>query len=440
LDLAGTSVRNVTGGSAADIFRLGADYVGGATGATRDIINGGDGRDTLSITVARAADTVATTAQANLTSIEILAISDAWTTGVNIDATRFATVDTVTLAAATAGTSTMTVASGTAVTLAGDSAANSVTSFTVTGVSGSDTMTLNMAGFDFAGTGTETFNGIETLNITTGATVTDAATFGAAISLIPSAGSAGGAINVSGSNAMTFTGAVTAASINASALTGILTVTAAPANAITITGGSRADAIIGSASADLITGGNGADVITGSAGNDSVVLTETTAAVDKLVFIAGADAATVLANNGMDTVTAFGSTDTLQINTLGDGTTSATGLTTVNGAAAQGALTDDTVVILNIAGTAASLTTGGTASVTDFANMTQVAAFLSERYTTTNDTDQENVIVWNSGTTTYVYHVDTLAGGTTAIAAAEIVLVATISQSAALVAANLVYA
>jgi hypothetical protein len=440
LDLGGTSVRNVTGGTAADIFRLGADYVGGATGATRDIINGGDGRDTLSITLARAADTVATTVQSNLTSVEILAISDAWTTGVNIDLTKFATVDTVTLAAATAGTSTMTVSSGTTVTLAGDTAANSVTSFAVGGVGITDSMTLNMAGFDFDGTGTETFTGIETLNINTGSTVTNAAVFAAATTLTPSAGNSGAVINVSGANAMTFTGAVTAGAINASALTGILTVTAAPANAITITGGTAADVITGSAAADLITGGNGADVITGSAGNDSVVLTETTSAADKLVFITGANAAAVLAANGMDTITGFGSNDTLNIAALGDGTTTATGLTTVNTAAAQGALTDDTVVILNVAGTAASLTTGGTAAVTDFTNMTQVAAFLSERYTTTDDANQENVIVWNVGTTTYIYHIDTIAAGTTAIAAAEIVLLGTITQGAALVAANLVYA
>jgi Ca2+-binding RTX toxin-like protein len=255
-----------------------------------------------------------------------------------------------------------------------------------------------------------------------------------------SAGSTGGVINVSGANAMTFTGVVTAAAINASSLTGILTVTAAAANAISITGGTAADVITGSASADLLTGNNGADTFTGRAGNDSIVLTETTAAVDKVVFTGGATAAAALTANGMDTITGFGATDTLNIAALGDGTTSATGLTTVNGAAAQAALVDDTVVILNVAATAGALATGGTATVTDFTNMTQVAAFLSERYTTTNDADQENVIVWNVGTTTYVYHVDTLVGGTTAIAAAEIVLLGTITQGAALTSANLVYA
>lgn len=445
LDLGGTSVRTVTGGTAADIFRLGADYVGGATGATRDIINGGEGRDTLSITVARAADDVATTAQSNLTSVEILSISDAWTTGVNIDATKFTGVDTVSLAANTAGTSVMTVNSGTTVILRGDSVTNSVTSFSVAGVGSSDTMTLNMAGFDFLGTGTETFNGIETLNINTGSTVTDAATFAAATTMAPSAG-ATSTIVATGANALTFTGVVTAGILDASALTGILTITGTPANAMSIRGGTAADVITGSASSDLITGNNGADVITSLAGNDTIVLTETTSAIDRVVFSGGgtatSTAAQTLAANGVDTITGFGTNDTLNIAALGDATTSATGLVTITAAAAQAATTDDTVVILNVGATAASLATGGTATVTDFTNMTQVAAFLSERFTHTAATaDIETVFVWNVGTTSYIYNMDSLAANaTTAITAAELVLVGVVNQTAALTSANLVYA
>jgi hypothetical protein len=443
LDLGGTSVRNVTGGTAADIFRLGADYVGGASGSSRDTINGGDGRDTLSITVARAADTVATTAQSNLTSIEILTISDAWTTGVGIDLTKFTGVDTVTFPAAIAGTSTMTLNSGTAVTLGINTGTDAVTTFAVGGVGVADTMTLNMAGFDWTTGGTSAFatTGIETLNITTGTTVTDAATMSGTTTMTVSAGNTGGVINVSGANAMTFTGVVTAAAINASALTGILTVSGTSANAISITGGTGADVITGSASADLLTGGNGIDTITGRAGNDSIVLTETTAVADKVVFSGGATAAAALTANGMDTITGFGATDTLNIAGLGDTTTTATGLTTVNAAGTIAAFTDDTVIILNVAGTAGSLTTGGTAAVTDFTNMTQVSAFLSERYSHTNNTaNEEVVIVWNVGTTTYIYNVDTLAVANTVIGADEIVLLGTVSQGAALVAANLVYA
>ena len=79
-------------------------------------------------------------------------------------------------------------------------------------------------------------------------------------------------------------------------------------------------------------------------------------------------------------------------------------------------------------------------AVTDFTNMTQVSAFLSERYTTTNDADQENVIVWNVGTTSYIYAIDSIAAGTTAISASEIALVGVVAQGAALATSNLVYA
>ena len=436
----GGAVHTVTGGTGADSFAFGANYVGAeAAAATRDTVNGGDGRDTLSMTIARAV-AASTTTQSNVTNVEILSISDAWTNGLDFDATKFTGVDTVSLAAGTAGTSTLTVNSGTAVTLAGDSAANSVTSFTVGGVAVTDTMTLNMAGFDFAGTGTETFNGVETLNINTGAAVTNAATFAAATTLAVSAGSSGGAIVATGANALTFTGVVTAASINASALTGILTVTAAAANAITITGGTAADVINGSASADLITGNNGADVITGAAGNDSIVLTETTAAIDKVVFSGGATNAATLAANGLDTITGFGATDTINIAALGNGTLAAlTG--TLSAPAAQSVIADASVFIINTAATAAALTTAGTAVVTDFTNMTQVAAFLSERFSHTAATaDIEAVFVWNVGTTTYVYNFDTLNTAGTTIEAAEVSLVGVITQGAALATANIVFA
>ena len=208
-----------------------------------------------------------------------------------------------------------------------------------------------------------------------------------------------------------------------------------------ISGGAGVDTIGGEGGADTITGGAGADVITGGAGNDSIVLTETTAAIDTVVFSGGATLALTSAANGRDTITGFGSTDTLNILALaGTETISAANVVTVSSAAAQGALTDLAVVILNVSGAAASLTTGGTAAVTDFTNLTQVSAFLSERYTTTDDALQENVIVWNVGTTSYIYAIDSIAAGTTAISASEIALVGTVTQGTALVSANLVYA
>jgi Ca2+-binding RTX toxin-like protein len=382
----------ITGGSGDDTFTFTAGYIGAAAtvaSGTRDVINGGSGNDTLNIVLADAV-TASATAQANLTSIERLRISDAWATGNNLDITRFADVRQLTLAAATAGTSTATLNSGTTVVLAGNSAANSVTSFTVGGVGTTDSVTLNMAGFDFAGTGTETFNGVETLNINTGATVTDAATFADAITLVPSAGATTGIV-VTGNNAMTFTGVVTAASINATALTGILTVTAAPANAVNIIGGSAADVITGSTAADSITGGNGADTITSGTGADSIVLTETVAAVDTIVTTEGAAPATATA----DVITGFtvgASGDILQIDisdttaiadvgivAAGDGATAIAGnlvlRTMTAGTGITLAATDEAVVInsgtfANAAALIASIGTGAGIITKSAANTT----------------------------------------------------------------------
>ncbi len=66
-----------------------------------------------------------------------------------------------------------------------------------------------------------------------------------------------------------------------------------------ISGGAGNDTIIGGAGNDTLTGGEGSDSITGGAGNDTIILTETTAATDRVVF---ADTA---ANNGQDTITGF---------------------------------------------------------------------------------------------------------------------------------------
>lgn len=82
------------------------------------------------------------------------------------------------------------------------------------------------------------------------------------------------------------------------------------AGADTINGGAGADIIDGDAGADVITAGEGADTITGGTGIDTIDLTETTAAVDNLLFTAAgftsanADVVTgFAAGTGIDTIT-----------------------------------------------------------------------------------------------------------------------------------------
>ncbi len=410
----GGAVHTVTGGAGNDSFAFGANYVGAeAAAATRDTVNGGAGTDVLSMTIARAV-AASTTAQTNVTNIETLTISDAWTNGNNFDVTRFSGVTTLNLAANTAGTSTATVASGTTVVLAGDTAADSVTSFTVDGTGTTDTLTLNMAGFDFAGTGTETFNGVETFNINTGATVTNAATFANALTVNASAGGQS-TITATGANALTFTGNVTGVvNLNASALTGVLTVSGTAGNAMTITGGTKGDTINGSASADLITGAEGADTITGRAGNDTISLTETTAAVDIVVFSA-------TTTNGLDTINGFSAggtttTDDLNVVAMTAGAITAGTLISSASAAVNTADRKDFLQVINTDGTAASVTTGGskTLAAADLTagTLTNVAAFIAERFTGNSSTTDADtgvyVINWTASgsTTTYVYQWD----------------------------------
>lgn len=273
LDLGGTSVRTVTGGSGADIFRLGADYVGGTTGATRDIIDGGLGTDSLSITTAIAA--AVATNQSNLTSIETIIVSDA--SGA-VDMRYFVGSTGLTLAAGrSAASTTVTVNSGTTVTLSADDG-EGVHTLQVAGTGTNDTVTLVLAsGVDFidaTADDSDVFTGIETLNIQTQSTTAGTVNI-IASALTMTATASTETINISGKTAITFTGQVTADVINGAGLVGssaILTLTAGTASAAVITGGEAADVLIGSTSADIISGGGGADLITSSGGTDTITL------------------------------------------------------------------------------------------------------------------------------------------------------------------------
>jgi hypothetical protein len=71
---------------------------------------------------------------------------------------------------------------------------------------------------------------------------------------------------------------------------------------VTITGSSAVNHITGSSGADVITGGEGADQINGKEGSNTIVLTETTAAVDAITYGGGLDTITGYATDS-DTFT-----------------------------------------------------------------------------------------------------------------------------------------
>jgi len=194
----------------------------------------------------------------------------------------------------------------------------------------------------------------------------------------------------------------------------VVTTTATVAATIRTAGG--ADSITGGSGNDVINGGKGADTIDGGAGNDSITVTDTNSDADLVVL----DSAT-----GKDTITGFATTeDDVEVRLAGaDG-----GEVAITTAAAQGALTTDrTYVITQDVGVAATLTTSGTATLADAdfyaTTLTNVAAFLSERFTLTSAGTETAVVIMNDGTNSYAYYVANDAAANTTISAAEVTLI-----------------
>jgi len=367
LMLAGTVVRTVTGGTGNDNFNLGAGYIGGAAStSSRDIINGGEGTDI--VTVTKAIAQAIAVAQANITSIETLAVSDGVDGSLNL--TYWTGVTRLNLEAArTAAAATITVNSGTTVQMKVD-AGDQDTIFVVGGTGTTDTMTLILdSGVDFTGTtgNGETFTGIETLNIQTQSTSIGTVNIFADTTIMTATASTE-TMNISGRTAITFTGTVTADAINGSGLVGagaILTLTGGTSSAAVITGGEAADVLAGSTSADIISGGGGADLITSTGGTDTVT---GGAGADIFYFAAAAHVGNVItdmtAGTGGDVIriddSGFGDltgADTLAFKAISAGITAA-------------ATTDNVLVVQTaVAGTSAAavedavnLAGGGTAN------------------------------------------------------------------------------
>ncbi|AZN37813.1 hypothetical protein [Iodobacter ciconiae] len=135
--------------------------------------------------------------------------------------------------------------------------------------------------------------------------------------------------------------------------------------------------INGSAFADLITGGEGADTVTGAAGKDSIVLTETTSAVDTLKysesgvlnadtvtgFKAGTDIVSITIGNITDNGGLF---DTLSNAAGGDisaGVAAGAAVASFTGASSTGTLLANTVnlvILSNVAATSFATAIGTT--------------------------------------------------------------------------------
>lgn len=384
-----TAGHTVTGGKGNDVFDLTAGYTGGgAAVANRDMVDGGDGRDTLALTSANLV-TASTSAQANVKNIEIISVAAGLGNSQDVNLTRFDGVDTLTLGtsgASLTGAQTITLANGSTVILNSDTAANSATTFVVGGTGTSDALTLQTNGFDFLGTGAEVFNGIETLNINTGAIASTATVFADALTLNPTAGGTAKVV-ATGVNGLTLQNTVTAAEIDASGLSGsaALDMTGGGlAGAGKVTGGAGNDIIIGSANNDVLSGGAGNDTITGRAGID---ILSGGAGANTFVFAAGDSAANSV--TGFDSITdwAAGTGNTIDFG--------GTILAAIAHAAAP------------IAGTAQVSATGlatfNAADATLAQQITAVAAAMGGDAAGTS-------VIWSNGGNSYLYITDGVAG------------------------------
>lgn len=288
--VAGSGAQAVTGGSGNDTINLLGTYT------TADVINGGDGTDKLVMSQAQAI--LATTANANITNIETIGLSDINSaTAITVNNLGGATGLQLFAGGATNANLTANFATGTNSFDFQDETDGGAETFTLTvaGTSTADVMNVTMgttaAAAVLDGGGLFTITGAETVNLTAQGGAT---TYAGGITLTDTA--ANQALVVKGAVNFVVTGAVRADSIDASGMTGsaVLQLNGGTGTtATTITGTGNADVLIGSTVGDIINGGAGADtitntldgaaatagdVLTGGAGFDSFVLIGSSAA------------------------------------------------------------------------------------------------------------------------------------------------------------------
>jgi S-layer protein len=417
----------------------------------------GDGTDTIIMTDALAAGADGSaTFNSKFTGFEVLQISDAFVEDA-LDVEGINGVSKVILAAGVSGTAAINnIASGGTVQINADGAATPALTVGVRSalVGGADTFTIKLQGAD-VDAGSVTVANVETITIDTSDPATAAAADAGTITLVATSATS---LVVSGNNGVNITNTGNAAITNFNA-SGVvanntatttdtaaeLAVTFVSANvtttaAVSITGGAGNDALTGAAAIDTITGGEGADVITGGAGNDTIVLTETTAAADTVVF---ADVAT----NGVDTITGFAAGTGADLARLVSGSTTnaaqasagiadfatSTNTTLTNGAAAFALTggntgTDDIIEITATLSSYGNLGLAGATSGTELLKALSSTDSAATSLTATTADDDFYVVAYQNGNA-YLYQV--VNDNNTAVVASEISLVGVFNGVAA---------
>lgn len=428
----GANTATFTGGTGADTVSL-----GGLVFNTTGTVNGGAGTD---IFVIQDAAQLTSTTAAKITNMEVLRLAD----------DNDGALDTF---------DASLISGLTGIQLNADSAGDgySITNMSAT-LAGAVTIRATQAvGPTFAVTGASTVGQIDTLSIaiddgaSTAGTVTVANVNAAGVENITFANSEtftlSSATGLGAMTKMTITGAGNSSittgalalnvnsTIDASASTGTFTIdaSAGTANGLAIKGSStKANTITGTNQDDAITGGTGVDTVKNQANaatdSDTVdFVSDSSADVFEITTLTGK---TTISNFDVATTT---TTEDL-VNVSNDNADGAE--VQITAAAAQAAIaTDTTYVIEQTVGAAASLRTGGTATLAaaDFTatTLTNLATFLSERFTGDNDTvaDEFAVIVLNNGTNSYIYaYADSTTANTT-IDAGELTLIGVVNSA-----------
>ena len=256
----GAQISNISTGSANDTIDLSGNFVDGTTAASVDVVAAGDGTDALILTSAEAAAVGSAAQFSSVTGIETVKVdTDGNGNNINMVFLGASTLEFDSLI----GAHTVTAASGNEVQLdAADNAADART-YQIAGTGTTDSLTIDINGVD-AGSGAQTYTGIETLTIATSGTAildgTQTMTATAATETLIVTGTAG-----------TLTmGAITADKLDMTGFSGTSIATTgagivALAQLTNVQGGSSAETVIGSTSADIFNMGAGADIIQNTA-------------------------------------------------------------------------------------------------------------------------------------------------------------------------------
>jgi Ca2+-binding RTX toxin-like protein len=437
----------------------------GGTLSTGDVVNGGDGTDSLRINA-----TVTAATALGVTNFETLDLRSSFDQGMeqftnNQGFTRlnFNPGLTNEVTNVGAGVNTVSLANGTTTTVTRlvDQATNTLT-------------IVHSASPDFVTAFTA--NNERAITVNSGSSPSSSLSFAALSASSLTSLTVQGSANVS---LGTITGAGNLATINASALAGTLDVDASASTASgtftgsfvassTITGGTGADTITGGVAADRLTGGNGADSINGEAGNDILSgglggdLLFGNIGDDTLIGGVGDDTLTggsgndifaLQSDNGADIITDFSvGEDKISIGAA-SGASLITSVGPLSGSlvpAGAGAPSSillsasDEYLILNLNGASGNFTTASSKSLTTAdmtaRTLTNLAAYLSDRIVTTgivND-DALFVINWTAGgsTSTYLYRFADL--GNNVVDAAELELVGVVTRDAVLTTSQII--